>query len=390
LTFQAQLDGLILQLLNGACKADKLVRAVDLAMRLHLERSYDIAIQLAQRAQSTKLAQRIHILKRAKFGELAIDSEEEEDEQEAAKKRRLAEEEQELDLESLLTAPSDQNQPAKKSRRRRKKAEAVPSANGYAVGQKRRRKATDSQSKIGFAVDTDASQKKKSKKSGPKRAMSAYMLFCKDHRAALQDQGVAFKDIGAMLGKQWREIDVRTKKKYTELAKEDRDRYKRETRAAQRQEARDMMKATGNTRSRGSGSDEEALKPASIFAKKSKKVNKDTAKPKKEKSNSVNPFSINTASQVKAKPGIKTNPFAIKSEGANVTPRKHKTNPFAVNSKETNSTPQNNGRDEQGHATPDTATRKLNRPLLKRNTSFAKEARDKVSSKFIIDSGNDK
>ena len=69
--------------------------------------------------------------------------------------------------------------------------------------------------------------------------------------------------------------------KYTELAKEDRDRYKRETRgefthapristpahplpplvaclrylpikttAAQRQEARDMMKATGNTRSR--------------------------------------------------------------------------------------------------------------------------------------------
>ena len=57
------------------------VRAVDLAMRLHLERSYDIAIQLAQRAQSTKLAQRIHILKRAKFGELAIDSEEEEDEQ---------------------------------------------------------------------------------------------------------------------------------------------------------------------------------------------------------------------------------------------------------------------------------------------------------------------
>ena len=57
------------------------VRAVDLAMRLHLERSYDIAIQLAQRAQSTKLAQRIHILKRAKFGELAIDSEEEEDEE---------------------------------------------------------------------------------------------------------------------------------------------------------------------------------------------------------------------------------------------------------------------------------------------------------------------
>ena len=50
-------------------------------MRLHLEKSYDIAVQLAQRAQSTKLAQRIHILKRAKFGELAIDSEEEEDEE---------------------------------------------------------------------------------------------------------------------------------------------------------------------------------------------------------------------------------------------------------------------------------------------------------------------
>ena len=61
---------------------------------------------------------------------------------EAAKKRRVAEEEQELDLDSLLTAPSDQKQPGKKDRKRRKKGdtESVPSANGYAVGQKRRRK----------------------------------------------------------------------------------------------------------------------------------------------------------------------------------------------------------------------------------------------------------
>ena len=64
---------------------------------------------------------------------------------EDAKKRRIAEEEQELDLDSLLTAPSDQNQPSKKDRKRQKKAgnASVPSANGYAVSKKRRRKTDD-------------------------------------------------------------------------------------------------------------------------------------------------------------------------------------------------------------------------------------------------------
>ena len=93
-------------------------------MRLHLEKNYDIAVGLAQKAQNTKLAKRIHILKLVKFGGLAID----------------AEEEQELDFDSLLTAPSDQNQPSKKDRKRQKKAgnAYVSSANDNAVSKKRR------------------------------------------------------------------------------------------------------------------------------------------------------------------------------------------------------------------------------------------------------------
>ena len=50
-------------------------------------------------------------------------------------------------------------------------------------------RAIDTQTKLGFAADPDESKKKKGKKSGPKRAMSAYMLFCKDRRAALQEEG---------------------------------------------------------------------------------------------------------------------------------------------------------------------------------------------------------
>ena len=71
---------------------------------------------------------------------------------EDAKKRRIAEEEQELDFDSLLTAPSDQNQPSKKDRKRQKKAgnASVPSANGYAVSKKRRRKTDDGASFMGL------------------------------------------------------------------------------------------------------------------------------------------------------------------------------------------------------------------------------------------------
>ena len=43
-----------------ACRNDRLARALDLAARLNLLKSLEIAVKLAQRTQHTALAQRIH------------------------------------------------------------------------------------------------------------------------------------------------------------------------------------------------------------------------------------------------------------------------------------------------------------------------------------------
>lgn len=203
------------------------------------------------------------------------------------------------------------------------------------------------------------------------------MLFCADNRKALQEKGIPFKEIGSTLGKQWREIDVETKKKYTEMARADKQRYAREMKAAQRQEARAMMKAAGNTKSKNTSgdSDDSSVQTASIFVNKKRSTPKAGEKAKNLSGVPPNPFSIGVN---KSRTPEKTNPFAVK------------TNPFAKNEEQANATPQKKARRKQGEDSPPEDASpakklKLTRPVLKRNTSFAKEAREQTSSKFNIE-----
>lgn len=64
----------------------------------------------------------------------------------------------------------------------------------------------------------------------PKRAMNAYMCFCKKTRAKLRQQNpnLEFGKIGSRLGEIWRSMTAKEKKPYQELAYVDTRRYKKE------------------------------------------------------------------------------------------------------------------------------------------------------------------
>eukprot|EP00009_Paramoeba_aestuarina_P009987 CAMPEP_0201541654 /NCGR_PEP_ID=MMETSP0161_2-20130828/71590_1 /ASSEMBLY_ACC=CAM_ASM_000251 /TAXON_ID=180227 /ORGANISM="Neoparamoeba aestuarina, Strain SoJaBio B1-5/56/2" /LENGTH=330 /DNA_ID=CAMNT_0047949203 /DNA_START=37 /DNA_END=1029 /DNA_ORIENTATION=- len=65
----------------------------------------------------------------------------------------------------------------------------------------------------------------------PKRAMSAFMFYSRDHRARIQEenQGVTFGEIGRILGAKWKELPDEEREKYIKKANEDRERYHRES-----------------------------------------------------------------------------------------------------------------------------------------------------------------
>ena len=78
----------------------------------------------------------------------------------------------------------------------------------------------------------DDKKKTKKKKTGPKRALSAYMFFCMEKRPEVKDNNtdMTTKEITAELGRMWREEykDTKKGKKYTKMAEKDRERYNTE------------------------------------------------------------------------------------------------------------------------------------------------------------------
>ena len=74
--------------------------------------------------------------------------------------------------------------------------------------------------------EEDKKSKRKSKKdvssSRPKRAPSAYIIFCQDKRAEVKEENPSFgpKEITSKLGELWRELDVETKAQYSRRSKE--------------------------------------------------------------------------------------------------------------------------------------------------------------------------
>ena len=84
--------------------------------------------------------------------------------------------------------------------------------------------------------DSDSSSRKSRKKKirkGPKRAMSAYLFFCKDKRAGIKSDNpnMTSKEVTSELARVWREEvkdDESASKKYVELANKDKTRYNTE------------------------------------------------------------------------------------------------------------------------------------------------------------------
>jgi hypothetical protein len=71
-------------------------------------------------------------------------------------------------------------------------------------------------------------KKSKVKSNSPKRARSAYIFFCKDNREEVSSSGVKNTDILKKLGKMWKELDEKKKKKYVKMADQDKERYEEE------------------------------------------------------------------------------------------------------------------------------------------------------------------
>ncbi|KAM1600925.1 uncharacterized protein LOC126610219 isoform X1 [Malus sylvestris] len=80
----------------------------------------------------------------------------------------------------------------------------------------------------------DGSKKKKQKKkkdpNAPKRAMSGFMFFSNMERDNVkrENPGIAFTDVGRVLGEKWRKMSAEEKEPYEAKARQDKERYKDE------------------------------------------------------------------------------------------------------------------------------------------------------------------
>ncbi|KAJ2747869.1 Non-histone chromosomal protein 6 [Coemansia sp. BCRC 34301] len=106
------------------------------------------------------------------------------------------------------------------------KTAAVPATKPTKVA-----KATSSRAKAAPAEkETKAKRGKKKAKTGPKRALSAYMFFSKDQRKTVQDEypDVSFGQIGKILGDKWKSLSEAAKAPYNAQSEQDKVRYANE------------------------------------------------------------------------------------------------------------------------------------------------------------------
>ncbi|KAJ2724668.1 DNA polymerase alpha accessory factor Mcl1 [Coemansia sp. Benny D115] len=72
-------DKMLLRLVQMACKADKPQRAIDLAMMVNMENSFDAVIKIAMHQRQSLLAERLMRLKESRFSRIQDDEEDEDD-----------------------------------------------------------------------------------------------------------------------------------------------------------------------------------------------------------------------------------------------------------------------------------------------------------------------
>jgi structure-specific recognition protein 1 len=80
------------------------------------------------------------------------------------------------------------------------------------------------------AMETGKKKKAKKDPNAPKGAKGAYMFFSTENREKLKKENpdMSFGDLGKALGEQWKMISADEKAKYEEMAKNDKERHKKE------------------------------------------------------------------------------------------------------------------------------------------------------------------
>ena len=117
------------------------------------------------------------------------------------------------------------------------------------------------------------------KPSGPKKSLTSYIFFCKEHRSVLKEEqpDLSAKDITSELGKLWRNMSDSDKVPYTKLALKDKSRYEEE-----------KSSAASASSSSSSLPEEESPKKESSKKKEPKdKVKKESSKKKEPKDDKV-------------------------------------------------------------------------------------------------------
>jgi len=91
------------------------------------------------------------------------------------------------------------------------------------------------------AAEGKAGKKKRAKKdkNAPKKALSSYMYFMNANRETIKQENpeATFGELGKLAGAKWKEMDAEARERYEAMAREDKERYKREDaayKAAQR------------------------------------------------------------------------------------------------------------------------------------------------------------
>lgn len=80
------------------------------------------------------------------------------------------------------------------------------------------------------AEKKEKKEKKPKDPNAPKKPWGAYMFFCEEMREKLKREHpeYTFKDIGRVLGEEWRECADSDKKRFYDKAEKDKERYNRE------------------------------------------------------------------------------------------------------------------------------------------------------------------
>ena len=78
-----------------------------------------------------------------------------------------------------------------------------------------------------FAVPRKNSKRNPKDPNMPKRARGSFVLFTKDERPKIQQENptIKFIDLGAVLGERWRNLSGDERKKYDDLADQDKVRF---------------------------------------------------------------------------------------------------------------------------------------------------------------------